>query len=184
MFLKFIDFALNLIIPLGSTEALLGDFLADNTVKLRRWLLGLTAVSFYMSTAHMVPTKISALGIEFSAVNQQQFLKISGYILMYFLCSFLVCALTDLSRWVHGLMEIRKQYFDGIRQSTLAADSETEPDDNKIERARRLREQFIAPIEDIQMFSSPLLLALSLLKVALDILFPLSVGVYSLTLLW
>ncbi len=184
MFLKFINFASNLIIPPGSTEALLGDFLADNTVKLRRWLLGLTAVSFYMSKAHMVPTKISALGIEFSGVNQQQFLKISGYILLYFLCSFLVYALIDLSRWVHGLMEVRKKYFDGIMRSTLAADSETDPDDNKIERSGRLRKKFIEPIEDVQMFGSSSLLALSLLRVALDILLPLGVGVYSLILLW
>jgi len=184
MFLKFINFASNLIIPPGSSEALLGEFLSEYTIKLRRWLLGLAAVSFYMSTAHMVPTKISALGIEFSAVNQQQFLKVSGYILLYFLCSFLVYALIDLARWVHCLMENRKQYFDGIGQSTLAANSETEPDDSKIERAVRLREQFIEPIEYAQLLSSPLFLALSLLRVALDILLPLGVGVYSLILLW
>jgi hypothetical protein len=183
MLLKFFNFASNLIIPTGSSELLLGEVLADNTIKLRRWLLVGTALSFYMTTAKMVPTKISALGIEFSAVNQQQFLKISGFVLLYFLVSFFIYAFMDLFRWINGLLENRKRYFETIRNDMLSREVMGD-DEVTMERAKSLRDQFIEPLEFTQSIASPFLLILATLRTIWDVLLPLAAGGYSLLLLW
>ena len=184
MVIKIINFVSNLIIPKGSSEILLGELLADNTLKMRRWLLVLTVVSFYMSTAHMVPTKISALGIEFNALNQEQFLRISGYVLMYFFGSFFIYACIDIARWVNGLLENRKHFFNEIKSATFSEKADSEIEDYKLFRAKGIQTSFIDPLEDVQFLSSPVFFALAIIRVAWDILLPLIVCIYSLKLLW
>lgn len=184
MFLKLIDFASNSLIPAGSSDILLSDFLADNTLKIRRWLLVLTVVSLYISTAKMVPTKISALGIEFSALNQQQFLKISSYVLMYFLISFTIYACIDFLKRMNDLLEIRKKYFTEIKVSVPTKMADSDFDENMQYRADSIQTRFIDPIETAQFLSSPVILVLSITRVSFDILLPIIVGIYSFILLW
>lgn len=132
----------------------------------------------------MVPTKISALGIEFSAVNQQQFLKVTGYVLLYFLISFIIYACIDFAKKVNDLLEIRKKYFTEIKVSALTKLDDSDFDENMQYRADNIQKQFIDPIETTQCLSSPVVLVLSIIRVSFDIFLPIIVGTYSLILLW
>jgi hypothetical protein len=70
MFIRFINFSSNIALPTGSTEILLSDYFRESTRKSRQWLLTSALIGLFISIAHIVPTKISAIGVEFNSINQ------------------------------------------------------------------------------------------------------------------
>lgn len=91
----------------------LTDPLSEVTRKERRLLLGLSVLSTFIIKADAVPTKISALGIEFGGSDQRVFLWLLVAVLVYFTLTFAVYALSDYVAWKK---EILNDYVEGIKE--------------------------------------------------------------------
>src|SRR6266849_2296109 len=79
------------------------DFLADPLSNVsrreRRNLLIASAVGVLVAQVGLVPTHISALGIDFPAPAQSSFLVLVAAIVGYFVIAFLIYALADFIVW-------------------------------------------------------------------------------------
>jgi len=86
---------------------LLSDPLSEITRKERRNLLFATIAGIAIAAMNMVPTKLSALGIDFSPPAQYSFLLLVAVVVVYFLLAFVTYGLADFFIW-------RKQYQDHL----------------------------------------------------------------------
>ena len=77
----------------------LQDPLTEISRRERRNLLATSAVALMIVITGFVPTKISALGVEFSAADQRGLLWVLALVVFYFLLAFVVYALTDFVTW-------------------------------------------------------------------------------------
>lgn len=80
-------------------QILLKDPLSEVTRKERRTLLGVSAIGILMVETGLVPTKISALGIEFSLAERAALLKALAAVVIYFLAAFFLYAGSDFLAW-------------------------------------------------------------------------------------
>lgn len=80
-------------------ELLLRDPLSAVSRKERRNLLVISAIGLIMVNGGLLPSKISALGIEFSQADKYSLLKILSWIIAYFLFAFILYAISDLLTW-------------------------------------------------------------------------------------
>lgn len=76
----------------------------------RRNLLVSSVIGFLVSKGGLVPTKLSALGIEFSKPNQEAFTYLVAAIVIYFITEFTVHGLADYVRWKQHNQQ-NKHYF-------------------------------------------------------------------------
>ncbi len=81
--------------PLLPLEIRLSNFMTDVTFRERRTLLVVCAIGLIIAKTGLIPTKITAFGIEFSATDQQTMLAIIALIIAYFLLTFVVYAAGD-----------------------------------------------------------------------------------------
>lgn len=75
------------------------DPLSEVTRRERRSLLGVSALSIAMSITHLIPTKISALGVEFPPTEQGLFLLVVAGVVIFYLLAFIVYAWADYINW-------------------------------------------------------------------------------------
>ena len=75
------------------------DPLSEVTRRERRLLLAVSTVCFAVSKAGLVPTKISALGIDFTQSDQKAIFLILGAIVVYLLLTFVAYAAADFIQW-------------------------------------------------------------------------------------
>lgn len=88
----------------------LSDPLTEVTRKERRSLLGVATAALVLVHAGVVPTRISALGIEFTTSNQQALLRVAAFVIGYFLVTFVIYGVNDYLAWHHELQTaIREQ---------------------------------------------------------------------------
>ncbi len=83
----------------SAAEVTLLDPLSNVTRAERRSLLAVSAVALATRYAGLVPTKISALGIEFQQADQQRLLWSLAGLVAYFLLAFAAYALSDFVAW-------------------------------------------------------------------------------------
>lgn len=93
---------------------LLGDPLSEVTRKERRNLLIASFTGIAIATMGMVPTKLSALGIDFSPPAQNLFPLLVAIVVAYFLFAFATYGLADFFIW-------RQQYQDHFVRRELEA---------------------------------------------------------------
>jgi hypothetical protein len=79
-------------------ELLLVDPLSQVTRKARTRLLTLGLLAIVVAKAHVVPTRISALGVEFTETNQKTLLVLTAAVLVYLLLEFAIYAFFDIGR--------------------------------------------------------------------------------------
>jgi hypothetical protein len=84
---------------LRSEYVQLRDPLSDVTRRERRALLGVSAIGIVIAKTGLVPSKISALGIEFTQADQRSLLLSVAAIISYFLIAFIVYAASDFLAW-------------------------------------------------------------------------------------
>lgn len=77
----------------------LSDPLGEITRKVRRNLLIAGTVGVLVAEAGLVPSKISALGIDLSAPAQDVFVMLVGLVIVYFLCAFFIYGVSDFFAW-------------------------------------------------------------------------------------
>lgn len=73
----------------------LRDPFNETTRKVRRNLMGSCAIGLVIIKAGLIPTKVSALGIEFTQTDQTALLRIMALVVLYFLVSFAVYAWSE-----------------------------------------------------------------------------------------
>jgi hypothetical protein len=97
------------------SEILLGDPLSRVARSERRTLLGASAAGIVIAKSGLVPSKITALGIEFDQADQSIILKMLAWVIIYFLAAFLIYALSDLLAWrvafSDAIIALRKDYY-------------------------------------------------------------------------
>ena len=81
------------------------DPLSEVTRKERRALLGVSALGMAMSATGLIPTKISALGIEFPPTEQASFVWAITGVVFFYLIAFIVYAWSDYISWKIELQE-------------------------------------------------------------------------------
>jgi len=89
------------------------ECLTDNTRRERQALLLVSAIGIFIVKTGLIPTKISALGIEFSASNQQAMLKIIVAVVLYLLFAFCIHGFSDYMAWktvyTRTLLDLKRQ---------------------------------------------------------------------------
>ncbi len=99
----------------------LGDPLSPVSRKARRDLLIASIVGILVSSAGLVPTRISALGIDLSLREQGGFTLLVMFVVLYFLGTFVLYGTSDYFVW-------RKRYQDYLEQMEVAAENWSEAD--------------------------------------------------------
>lgn len=77
----------------------IGSSLSEQTKKERKFLLISSAVGYFIALTGSVPTKLTALGIEFSAKEQGAFIFTIVGVISYFLLAFLIYGWSDFLKW-------------------------------------------------------------------------------------
>lgn len=116
-----------------SAAILVSDCLSEVTRKERRSLLGVSTLGIVMTHANLVPTKISALGVEFSQASQSTLLLIFSFVVGYYLLAFAIYGLADFSVWRLRFGEIAVKDTEEFKRLLIAkrvdhSEPEPEPD--------------------------------------------------------
>jgi hypothetical protein len=77
----------------------LRDPLSQVTRNERRMLLAISVLSIFIARTGLVPTKISALGIDLEKTDQQAFLLVMALVVAYFVIAFVLYGMTDFLSW-------------------------------------------------------------------------------------
>lgn len=90
---------------LAVAKFLLSDPLSKETRVERKTLLAFSAIGIVVVKTGLIPSKIVALGIEFSATDKAMFLKALACVIVYFVVAFLIYAWSDylIFHYTHGL---------------------------------------------------------------------------------
>lgn len=91
----------------SNRDILLNDPLSEVTRKERRMLLGVSVLGTALIKTGLVPTKISALGVEFDKTNQQALLGLLALVALYFFFAFVIYAAADFLAWRRALVAYR-----------------------------------------------------------------------------
>ena len=113
-------------------EVRIRDPLSEVTRKERRFLLGMCIICIGIIEIGIVPTKISALGVDFSPTTQKSLLMILASIVGYFLIAFSIYAASDFLAW-------RIAFHQAVRDSLkLRAEEEMSTDIRERTRKEKL----------------------------------------------
>jgi hypothetical protein len=97
------------------------NLLRDWTQKERRNLLASSAFGLVVVKVGLVPTKIAALGLEFSSVDRRTLLWCIWAIVLYFLTAFLIYATDDfIDAKFAGIARMQKAQLDGLENPQAA----------------------------------------------------------------
>ena len=156
------------------SEVILQDPLNEATRKERRSLLGISVLAIILVKAGIIPTKLTALGVEFGKADQQSLLWVLNLITLYFLIAFLIYAVSDFLAWriafINAFRErLAEREFD---ESGLAAPVEL--GHLEFEFLSRLSNRFVFTL------SRPV----SFIRAAFEFVLPVIMGIYSVVLLW
>ena len=146
----------------------LKDPLSDITRKERRNLLLTSIFGILVIKMGLIPTHISALGIELTAPNQQVFPKLVGYIVIYFLIAFFICGLSDFFIW-------RKKLQDYLVSSNVEAMYRTQDDDYAEDEAH----QGISRAKWLYTKAKPV----AYLRIFFEFVIPIAVSIYAILIL-
>jgi hypothetical protein len=177
-------------------DLLLGDPLGDVTRKERRMLLVVSVIAIALIKIGLMPTKITALGVEFTETNQQALLWIVSMINVYFLFAFVIYATADFFVWQKILLEEyraeMKRHYD--EETELLRKEESEmygPQvsgdnyfDNELkaieDKIENIENQFQRKFKNLKRMSW----YVSLFRAFFEFGLPVVVGIYSVFLLW
>lgn len=146
----------------------LQDPLSDITRKERRSLLGISILSIAMVKTKLIPTKISALGIEFTGANQKTLLFLVMLIVFYYLCAFTFYGLSDFLAWRIDIFEALKKAYKNAQMME--------------EREFEIHRKIVS--DPRTAFNLKFSSLASILRALFEFLLPLIVGIYSIYILY
>jgi hypothetical protein len=164
--------------------------LSELTRKKRRALLGISIVGIAIVELKILPSKISALGIDFPEVHQQPLLPILSLIILYFVVGFVIHAGSDFVAWsqarnqqsldaatrIDKFLRQRRESSGSRNETESYSDNEglNEGDDEGLAQLYRDKQDRISALR------MHIAVALDLFEFVL----PIAVGLYSAFLLW
>ena len=151
--------------PIGKA---LTDFLTDIARKERRNLLFASTVGIFIAHLGLVPSKVSALGVDFNAPEQSSFLVLVALTVTYFVGAFAIYGLADYFIW-------RTRYHDYEIAAEMEGMNWT-PDDQE---EHDLVQSFAPRIDWLHRLVPKLIYT----RVSFDFLLPIVVGLYAVTAL-
>ena len=77
----------------------LSDPLTRVTRSKRRYLLVASMIGYFIAETGLMPRKIHALGMEFAKADQRIFLRMISLVIVYYLATFLIYAISDIAEW-------------------------------------------------------------------------------------
>jgi hypothetical protein len=151
------------------SEIRLRDPLSNVTRRERRTLLGASALGIVIVKSGLVPTKVTALGIEFSRTDQHALLLSLGAVVGYFVVAFAMYAASDFVAWRVAFHSILGDWRRDVSRESMEV-----PNDED-----RVLQKFVATTHMWQ-FSSQII---SFLRAVFDFAVPLIIGIYGTILL-
>ena len=97
------------------------DPLSPVTRAERRALIAASAIVIAIARTGLVPTKISALGVDFGPADQRAFLSVLALVILYFSAAFAVYAAADLVAWRVALRQSFLERASEFRKLDLKA---------------------------------------------------------------
>ena len=141
-------------------EVRLTDPLSEVTRKERRALLAVCVGSVEVVSVGLVPERISALGIDFGTVDQQAFLVIMGFVLVYFLITFGVYGYGDYLRRHHDQQDANQQWNAYQSASDDVSDVKASSPTGMASRSMtRVQTTSVSTARDLLDFVFPMILA-------------------------
>lgn len=163
-------------------KEILKDPLSAETRKERRNLLFVSAMGLTMVYTGLVPTKISALGVEFDKTDQDVILRVLAAVIFYFLMAFIFYALSDFwSFRIETYFKMQTYYKEEIKaneeiindyQLLIAGKTELTAEATPlIDEAKKIIESMKEIRSEVEPYTSStektkMIIALSLLKQA------------------
>jgi hypothetical protein len=157
-------------------EAAVKDPLSEVTRKERRLLLAASVVCYALVRADLVPTRISAFGIDFSEANQRALLHVLAVVVAYLLIAFTVYAGSDFVSW-------RIAFYVAYREFGSAPIPADVAGDPKLPGLSDLWRNIHAIRNPSSELAHRLSLPVSLVRGVLEFLLPIGFGGYVLYLL-
>ena len=117
------------------------DPLTAHTRGVRKSLLISSVIAIAVAKTGFIPTKISALGLEFSQADRGSMLWLIGAVVAFFLLSFLVSAFGDFMAW--RMSQMAKAWdedavgYDNLRKSILEDKKLTEEEREALQEQER-----------------------------------------------
>ena len=102
---------------------MLGDPLGENTRRVRRNLLAVSAIGIAMGATGLVPTQIPAFGIEFTQSDRSGFLIFVGAIVVYYLFAFAIYGSSDWASWLLAVRRSRIMSGEQQGQDSVAREA-------------------------------------------------------------
>jgi hypothetical protein len=147
---------------------LLRDPLSKETRAERRTLLAASAIGIIIVKTGLVPSRISALGIEFNQTDQHSLLLATAAVILYFFAAFLIYAGSDLLLW-------RLTFHESVTQ--LMANTRRAMDTG-------LRTDEVRAYETLKTYSMHLTSGpVSILRGMFEFALPIIIGLYAMVLL-
>jgi hypothetical protein len=161
----------------GSIEILLERPLSETTRKERRALLVVSTIGIAVARVGLVPTKVPALGIEFSSTETSALVFLLSLVVIYFFLLFFVYAGADIALWrasYHSLqVNAAIKHVSELSEVELAAIRKGVGDQtaakNKVGDALKSRAWFLGHI----------VTPLSIFRLSLDFVFPIFLAIYA-----
>jgi Ca2+/Na+ antiporter len=146
------------------------DPLSEVTRKERRMLLGLSMLGIFFVKAGILPTKISALGVDLATNDQGAFLFLTSLVLLYFTVAFFIYAMSDFIVWRKSLTELYlleyRQYMQERDYRPQSADeAELEEEETRAHKRNAIWLSLTKPM--------------SIFRAIFEFALPLFVGLYS-----
>lgn len=154
-------------------NVMLRDPLSTVTRKERQYLLGVSILGITLVKTGLVPSKISALGIEFAKTDQQSLMTIIGLVTLYFLGAFVIYAASDFLAWRLAFIEsVRKVLAERRKQRKLSEDQIRDEEEHMY--------GYMAQRRVVFALSGPV----SIIRALFEFGLPLFVGIYAVFTLW
>lgn len=171
------------------SEFLLSEPLSELSRKERRILLITSLIGIFVEKAKIIPTKVGALGIEFSTQEQQVIVVLLGSIVVYFLFAFVLYGTNDFLRWQHNFYTIMRDVFlqskathrkvESITKGVAWNIGEIDKLQQAVEDEMEVRAKYPF-LDNLLKIAGPL----SVARVAFDFLFPIVLGIYAVSIIF
>ena len=144
------------------------DPLSDISRRERRNLLASSVVGLLAARADLVPTRVSALGVDFGLIEQRAYVWVLCAVIAYFLLAFIAYGLSDYLTW-------DLKYKEYLRSADIKSEDWSREDQDAYDERRHLEE----PIQRIYERSH----RVAKLRLAFEFLVPLVVSIITILFL-
>jgi hypothetical protein len=153
------------------------DPLSEVTRNERRFLLGASIIAITIVRTGLVPSRISALGIEFSQTDQKSLLLVLALVTSYFVVAFALYATSDFIAWRLAFLASIRELVEQERKRRV--EPATQSHRPRLERAEGYYRRSVKGFRYVSIISGPT----SFLRALFEFVLPLVVGVYAAVLL-